>query len=210
MKLRYIVTAIILSLLFGCSNKVCNCPVDQEIQYTNDSIINSWNNQDWWSEIGIETISQFEYDFYRLTIFPSWNNSTVTQYILENKKGNTLMSIKEYQQDQSTEKLTLKKKGGTKNLHMDSDKWTEINTLAESNCFWNMPVATGEQYLDGVSWLLEVKKRDVNICSKKQYHIVSRVARDSSFFSICNDILKLGNSSIKEQDSLLDISWRTD
>lgn len=210
MRLRFIVIGIILSLSYGCSSKVCNCPVDQEILRANDSIIGSWNNQDWWSEIGIETASQFEYDFYRLTIFPTWNNSTVTQYTLKNKNGNAIMSIKEYLQDHSTEKVILRKKGGTRNLHLDSDKWLEIDTFVESKCFWNMPATTGEQYLDGVSWLLEVKKRAANICSKKQYHIVSRVAKDSSFFSICNDILKLGNSSVKEQDSLLDISWRKD
>ncbi|MEP4945929.1 MAG: hypothetical protein ABJU26_00185, partial [Flavobacteriaceae bacterium] len=130
-----------------------------EIVETNDSIISNWNKQGWWSEIGMESASQSENDFYRLTIFPSWNNSTVTQYTLENKKGNAKMSIEEYQQNYSTEKFTLKKKGNAKNLHLAPDKWIEIDTLAESKCFWVMPVESGEQYLDGVSWLLEAKKR---------------------------------------------------
>ena len=47
------------------------------------------------------------------------------------------------------------KKGGTRNLHLDSDKWLEIDTFVESKCFWNMPATTGEQYLDGESGNVE-------------------------------------------------------
>lgn len=208
MKTKYIVLAIILFLLQGCSNQVCHCEVDNEIIQSNDSIINSWNDGDWWNEIGIETASQFDNDFYRLTIFPSWNNSTVTQYTLE-KKRNPKMSIIEYQKDYS-DKYHFKKMGGAKSFTLDSKNWTEFNKFSEGKCFSNMPVVTGEQYLDGVSWILESKTNDVSICTKRQYHIVSRVAKDSSFFAICDEILKLGNSSRKEQDSLLSISWRTD
>ncbi len=60
------------------------------------------------------------------------------------------MFIREYQKDYSYEKYHFKKMGGVKSLTLTSKKWTELDTLSENKCLWNMS-AIGEQYLDGVS-----------------------------------------------------------
>jgi hypothetical protein len=65
-------------------------------------------------------------------------------------------------------------------------------------------------YLDGTGWILEVKKGRKNSCTNQNYHIVSRVTDSPEYFDLCDKLLKLANSSKKEQDCLLYESWTSD
>lgn len=70
-----------------------------------------------------------------------------------------------------------------------------------------MPGETNKLHLDGVSWMLEGKKKTGNPCSGRNYHYVNRIAGDSSFFQICDELLLLANSSKEAQEDILQESW---
>ena len=210
MKLNHIFTILIITLLTSCIAEKCNCPLDNEILKENIESIKEVENLDSWSKIGFQDYTKFENDTYRLIIYPSWQNSEISEYKLENEKGIYKITINRYKRLDNTENTKLKKIGQTKEILLSKTDWNKFDKLITNECFWVMPFSSKNSYFDGVSWILEVKKERKNNCSNQNYHIISRVADSPKFFELCDKLLNLANSSINEQNKLLDESWTSD
>ncbi|MDB4293693.1 hypothetical protein N9954_09835 [Maribacter sp.] len=129
---------------------------------------------------------------------------------MENGWGAPEISINRYNYEDNTADSKLKKIGQTEKIPISENDWNQFDSAIKEECFWTMPVRSKSMYLDGTGWILEVKKGRVNNCSNRNYHIVSRVADSPEYFELCDKLLKLANSSKKEQDSLLYKSWTSD
>ncbi|WP_324027792.1 hypothetical protein QSV08_07555 [Maribacter sp. BPC-D8] len=163
-----------------------------------------------WNELRADSYKTFKNDTYRLTIYPTWTNAEISEYKMENGWGDPKISIKRYERILDGQKTHLKKIGETEEIPLSENDWNQFDNLVTEQCFWTMPIRSKSQYLDGTGWILEVKKGKTNSCSDREYHIVSRVTDSPKYFEICDRLLKLGNSSQKEQDSLLYKSWTSD
>ncbi len=210
MKLKTLFTLFFLTLLKGCSSEKCTCPLDNETLRENIESFKEIEKSDSWTELGLENYRTFKNDTYRLTIYPSWKDSKISEYKLENGWGSPKISINHYERMDYKEKNQLKKIGKTEKISLSENEWNQFDKLMREQCFWTMPVRSKSMYLDGTGWILEVKKGRKNRCTNQNYHIVSRVADSPEYFDLCDKLLKLANSSKREQDSLLYDSWTSD
>ena len=210
MKLKTLFTLLFIAILSSCYSEKCNCPLDNETLKENIESFKEIEKSDSWSELGLEDYTSFKNDTYRLIIYPSWTDSEISEYKLENGWGDPKISVNRYERIDNREKTQLKKIGQTEELYLSENDWNQFDNLITKQCFWTMPVRSKSMYLDGTGWILEVKKARKNNCSNRNYHIVSRVADSPEYFELCDKLLKLANSSKKEQDSLLYKSWTSD
>lgn len=209
MKLKILFTLLFLALLSSCYSEKCNCPLDDEILKENIESFKELEKSEW-NELRAENYKTFKTDTYRLTIYPTWTNAEISEYKLENSWGDPKISINRYERILDGEKTHLKKIGQGKEIALSENDWNQFDNLVTEQCFWTMPVRSKDMYLDGTGWVLEVKKGKSNSCSNRDYHIVSRAANSPKYFELCDRLLKLANSSKKEQDSLLYKSWTSD
>ena len=194
----------------SCYSEKCNCIINNQILKENIEFIKKQKKSNSWNELGLQDHTKFKNDTYRLIIFPSWENSEVLEYQLENDLENPKISINRYERINDTEKIKLKKIGQTEKIFLSKNDWNQFDKSMTELCFWTMPISSKNKYLDGTSWILEGKKDRVNKCSNQNYHMVSRVEDSPVYFELCDKLLKLANSSKKEQDNLLDKSWTSD
>ena len=202
MKSKAIYLLLFLIPLTSCFSEKCNCPVDEEIIEENIQAFKEIEESSW-TEIGLEDYKSFNRDTYRLIIFPTWMNSEISEYRMENGWGKPKISVSRYKRIELTKNNKLKKVGEAKEFVISEDEWAEFEKLVTEKCFWTMSVRSKQMYLDGTGWILEAKKGIENNCSNRNYHIVSRVTDSPSYFELCYKFLKLASSSKKEQDSLL-------
>jgi len=198
-----------LTLITGCYSEKCNCELNNEIIEENNQSLIEIEKSDW-NELRVENYQTFKTDTYRLTIYPTWTNAEIYEYKMVNGWGDPKISITRYERILDGEKTHLQKIGQTEQISLSENDWNQFDNLVVKQCFWTMPIRSNSQYLDGTSWILEVKKGKTNSCSNRDYHIVSRTADSPKYFELCDRLLKLANSSKKEQDSLLYKSWTSD
>ncbi len=198
---------LLLLILFSCQPKNCNCKIDENVLNENIQVIKEYNKTDNWSKLGLQHHKNFKYDTYRLIIIPSWTNSIVYEYILENHTVKPQILVNQYRRLDKDGEVFFNKMNQTTKINLSNEKWTDFEKLVTDKCFWTTPTESKKRFLDGVSWILEVKKRKVNDCSNQNYHIVTRVDAAPIFFELCDHLLKLANSSKKELDDLLYKNW---
>ena len=200
----------ILITVSACVSEKCDCSIKNEILKENNKELDRIEKSMSWSQLGLQDYLDFKNDTYRLTIAPTWGNSQISEFKIENGWGKPKILINRYEWNSRSTNSKLNKIGQTEELTLSDNEWTEFDNLITEKCFWTMPVSSKEMYLDGTGWILEVKKRRENPCSNKNYHLVSRVDNSPIFFELCDKLLKLANSSKMEQDSLLYLSWTSD
>lgn len=70
-------------------------------------------------------------------------------------------------------------------IHVEEREWRRFNEQIESTCLWTMRVDYEGEYLDGEQILVEGRRPDTSICTKKAYHMILRMRGDDQ------DIVKI-------------------
>lgn len=201
---RVLILIILTVVILNCSNQDCKCLLDNSTIHKNDSIIESIDLDRLWSRFGKIDLRNQQAEIYRLLIFPTWTGDK-SVFTLVNEADSCYISVDIFERlDADTFAVKLYKED---KIILTKKQWNDFDQFVNSNCFWTATSNTGRMYLDGVNWALEGKKRIANRCTDRDFHYASRVADDSTFFEICDKILRLANSSKATQDSLLRDSW---
>ena len=181
-----------LFFLSSCSN-TCNCTIDTSNIYANDSTINQIDSMKIWELLNVS--SSNHRSKFRLAILPSYKCERRTFTLVDTSNSPYIM----VNYFNSPEKNQL--------INLESNQIEDFKQILNKNCFWTMKSNSETKTLDGVIWLLEANSPTPNLCTKRNKHVVFRKGSDSTFYEICDNLLKLANSSHNEQEKINNKCW---
>ncbi|MCB0839914.1 MAG: hypothetical protein KDD99_24760 [Bacteroidetes bacterium] len=188
---KTILLAILITSFYSCQNR-CTCQFEPKTILANDLSINTLSvEESLWDNYQIPKLAP---DSYRLTIVPSYKCQKRVFSLINHPDS---IYIETYILGDSTHSELIKP-----DLVMINKFQKAIN----ESCFWIME-SEPEPVLDGTTYLLEGRLSEENSCSKRVYHFVGRKQGDSTFWALCDQFLKMANTSLAEQNAINHLCW---
>jgi len=182
---------IILSTIINCKD---NCNLNKEVRLKNDSIISKYKIElrDYVKIFDEDDLRNNNYEAYRVFIDGSFGTTII--YKVTKVQDSYMLIIKKHIEANSFEpnskdslELIIKK-------NISKKEWNSIVDYANEINYWSLPVKGKIKFVkDGTIWVFEGKLLTPNKCTKRSYHIVSRLSPNDStkFKKLCKKILDL-------------------
>lgn len=161
--------------LVGCKTAPCECPQDQTVLNTNDSLLNdhSFMTQfkEWLNRFDEPALNISGGETIRLIQSCAGD---VTIYRVSNKGGSHHVVMKTYHESVSGSVDQLDAKDSLvsqQSFTISGESWLRLTDILNDHCFWVMPVKSDVEQLDGCGIAIEMRTPYKNRCSDQYYHL---------------------------------------
>ncbi len=197
MRILLIIMAITYATL-SCDKYICNCEVDEEMVYRNDTTINSLSQPDdtgiqaLWKRFDEPLLGDLDVPAYRLYRQKAFDGN-LKILCVEQKGESAMIRIKEY-----VVSTPISNKKDSLITHktrlLEEREWIDLKKTIDENCFWTILTEDTVSWLtEGAVWAVEGYHPSANNCTDRDYHIVGRGHPKKSlrFLRICEAIMAL-------------------
>jgi hypothetical protein len=171
--MRYVLFCLFVLALSACTD-CSKCA--HEVYLTEDSL--TWNSRQLFTannilrDLGLKSLEGYALPAYRMMLNSNGYWPAQVIELRQNENGYALVSYLVDKQYDSIQFSSVPLESRTREI--SEAQWDDFEQkIAESN-YWTLPRSNINQYMGGVSILLEGRRPDAVKCNKRAYHLIQR------------------------------------